>query len=216
MSSDAGPSAFRVLVADDHAVTRSGLAQMIREIAPNAEVVEAGTHDEVIGFSRQTAAFNLVLLDLKMPGSRNAADLKPLIERLGSTPVVVISAFDSPADIRQALEQGARGFIPKSMNVSAMIHALSMVLQGETYIPSSLLAERKAEPIGDLTPREIEVLSQLCEGLSSKEIGRRLDLTEPTVKTHLAHIYRKIGATNRAQAVAVALRLGLSANAGPL
>jgi two-component system nitrate/nitrite response regulator NarL len=210
MAREARPGPFRVLVADDHAVTRSGLGQLIREIAPEAEVVEAGTHDEVLAATGQAKPFNLVLLDLKMPGSRQAAGLKPLIERIGQTPVVVISAFDSPADIRQAFEHGARGFIPKSMNVTAMIHALGMVLQGETYVPASLLTERKAEPIGDLTPREVEVLALLCEGLSSKEIGRRLDLSEPTVKTHLAHIYRKIGATNRAQAVAVALRLGLS------
>jgi two-component system nitrate/nitrite response regulator NarL len=199
----------KVLIADDHAVTRSGMSQLIRELVPWSLVIEAGTYAEVLEKTEGPHGFGLVLLDMKMPGASQETSIASVVERMGEIPVVVMSAFDSPSDIRFALASGAKGFIPKSMSVSAMLHALGIVLQGEVFVPSSFLAERQDQTLGELSPRESEVLAHLCEGQPSKEIARVLGLSEPTVKTHLANIYRKMGVSNRAQAVSMALRMGL-------
>jgi DNA-binding NarL/FixJ family response regulator len=127
------------------------------------------------------------------------------IARFGAAslaPVVILSSSEDPADVRQALAQGAKGYVAKSASARTLVSALRLVLAGEIYVPS-LLAQMGAAPVirGPLTHRQIEVLHAICGGLSNKDIGVKLGLSERTVKVHVTAIFRALNVVNRTQAV---------------
>jgi DNA-binding NarL/FixJ family response regulator len=130
-------------------------------------------------------------------------------------PVVILSGHVERENVLAAVRAGVAGYIPKTISGAALINALRLVLEGETYLPSSILVDSAASdrkippsPLSTLSAREREILGYLIEGLTNKEIARLLDLQEITIKIHLRNVYRKIGAVNRAQAVRIAMTAG--------
>jgi DNA-binding NarL/FixJ family response regulator len=225
---------LRVLVADDHEMMRSGLKNFFAQYFSGSEINEASSYAQVESFARRAGgdppAIDLVLLDLRMPskpGDEWDTALRTITTAFGATPVVVISGMEDPITIGTALKCGARGFLPKTMRGQSMHAALGLVLAGEVYVPPHLAAniikpaqyevagrtspaeinEPAARP--SLTAREVAVVQLLVRGLSNKEIARALSVQEITVKVHLRSIFRKLGASNRVNAVRIAINSNL-------
>jgi DNA-binding NarL/FixJ family response regulator len=160
----------------------------------------------------------MVILDVNMAGMNGLRGLGVMRERFPSLPVVLLSGQASGAQVRDALREGASGFIPKDLSGEAMLMALELVLSGETYVPAVALVEGDSQfgefpgdnPLSDLTHRELEVLSLLLEGRSNKSIAHRLGLKHATVAFHLKSVFRKLDVASRTEAVAAGIKLGLS------
>lgn len=211
---------MKVLLADDHVLFREGIRFVLADLAPEAlEVTEVGTFAQVEAAIRRGPDFDLVLLDLHMPGADGIAGVQAVRRAAPAAPVVVLTASENPRHVRQAIEAGVRGYIAKASSSESMIEGIRKVLAGETYLsPHIEFAMRAAEearsPAADtllsqLTPRQVDVLSMLRKGKSNKEIGRELNLAEITVKMHVTAILRAFGVQNRTQAAILADQLGL-------
>jgi len=216
---------LRILLADDHDLVREALSLLFQQYFDDCEVAEAGALDPALDLIEENNTFDLVLLDLRMPGMNGLEGLKRALDKVASsTFVVLLSGSYRSEDVRHAIEAGAHGFIPKTLRGQALANAIQLVLAGDKYLPSSILSDlsdglgssndgegRMAGGFGNegdfarLTPREREVLALLSEGRPNKDIARHLDLREITVKYHLKNIYRKLSVSNRAQAVKMAL-----------
>lgn len=209
---------MRILVADDHTLFREGLRYILKDLSPDIEIAEADTFDEVVKRLAESASFDVLLLDLGMPGFDRQTSLKSVHVSHPSLRIVVLSASEDRTDVRKALAQGAKGYIPKSSSREVMVSALRLVLSGGTYLPSFVI-EGAGEGGGNaggepdisglelLTPRQQDVLACLAEGKSNKEIARQLGLAEGTVKIHIAGILKALKVNNRTQAIIAAGKL---------
>jgi DNA-binding NarL/FixJ family response regulator len=207
-----------VLIADDHEVFRIGLVQLLRRSLKVKRFLEAECFAQVVEHL-QDRTVTLTILDLRMPGLESAKEITRLRLIRPEAQVVVLSASESRKDIVEALSAGAHGYIVKSQNTDQLVDRLRHVLSGEIYVPA-VLAELRAEPAEatasspgaqleqkTLSRRQHQVLRELVEGKSNKEIARSLNVAEGTVKIHLAALFRILGATNRAHAVALGKQL---------
>lgn len=218
---------MKVLIADDHALLRDGLKPFVSKIDDAVTILEScdypSTHEIMA-----TAKPDLVLLDLRMPGMDGTDGVLRLRRAFPEVRIVIVTGWVTRSDVIEAMRLGVVGYLPKSLNGTAMLHALRLILCGVPYYPSevlvadaapSLVAEasqpNERSPLSALTRREYEILTQLVGGASNKEIAKVLGLTEITIKSHLRNVFRKIGATNRTQAVALALREGVKAAVNP-
>jgi DNA-binding NarL/FixJ family response regulator len=204
---------MKIIVADDHTLFREGLRHLLAQLAADLALFEAADHDGLATLIDRHPDADLVLVDLAMPGQDGLAALDGLVRAAATTPVVVLSASEEPETIRRALDCGAAGFIPKREKTAVMLSALRLVLSGGVYLPPMLVQAGAAGGGGRtaLTPRQRDVLHYLIEGRSNKDIGRRLDLSEATVKAHISAIFKVLGVRNRTQAARAAGRLGLLA-----
>ena len=223
---------MKLLLIDDHPLFRDGLSLLIQhrlDLAEHggAEVVEAGNLREALVALEQHPDVGLVLLDLGLADRQGLGTLTQWRELAPHLPVVVLSADDRPGTIVAAIDQGASGFIPKTVEASVMQEALHRVLSGGVYLPplpSDAVAAEPApvddeglrdEPVGPdatlgLSGRQLDVLRLLVEGKPNKEICRVLSLSESTVKTHLSAIFRKLKVSSRTQAVVAVARAGVT------
>ena len=203
---------MKILIADDHALFREGLRYVLRALDPHVVVLEAASAAQAMQTAAREQQIDLVLLDLAMPGLDGFAGLDMLRERFPDIPVVVVSASQEPRDVRRALDAEASGFIPKSMSGAEMVCALRAVLAGHVYVPKAIAGIEDDADTHDfhLTPRQLQVLELMCEGLSNKEIAQRLGMAEGTVKIHVTAILRAMNASNRTHAVILAAQLGLT------
>jgi DNA-binding NarL/FixJ family response regulator len=211
---------MRILLADDHILIRENLSDFLQELDNDVTVLEAGTLEEAKDIAAGAAVPDLIILDLKMPGMNGVDGVLDMIQTHPDVPVIVLSGSTSRTDALDALNAGARGFIPKTIRGKAMLSALRLILAGETYIPPAVLGQTDeigniadGEPAQNgilelLTAREKEVLALLVKGYQNKNIAHELGLKEVTVKVHLQHIYQKLGVSSRTQAVAKALSTG--------
>lgn len=210
---------MRILLADDHDLVRDSLELLLQGLDDEVKVVHAGTLPEAVQKSAE-ANFDLVLLDINMPGMNRVAGVETMRRALPQVPIVVVSGQITADTVMDSLKAGAAGFVPKTMAGKAMLNALRLVLSGERYIPHLVLEGAAANAADSsavageggaaaLSRREREVLGLLASGLSNKEIARRLQVETVTVAVHLSSVYRKIGAANRTQAVRIALEQGL-------
>lgn len=202
---------LKIVIADDHALFRGGLKVHLSQLEGAGAVLEASDFTTLIDLAAAERP-DLVVADLGMPGPPWREALTTLRQQDSARRIVVVSASDAPAIVREAIRLGANGFISKAEDPDLLVAALKLVLCGGTYVPSTFVGgSAVGEPAGDLkvTGRQREVLLLLAEGLANKEIAHRLHLTEGTVKLHVAAILRSLNATNRTQAVAVARRCGL-------
>lgn len=209
---------LRILLADDHEVIRLAMKHALRPLAENIAWSEAADAAQVEARLADGAELDLALVDLQMPGSDGAPTIARWRRAFPAVPLVVMSAREEPALVRQLIGLGVSGFVPKSDAAAVMLQAIRLILAGGTYAPLRLLADAtdaarepaaKAPEFG-LTPRQVEVLGLLARGLPNKSIARELDLSEATVKVHLLAIFRVLGARNRTEAVVAAQkRLGL-------
>jgi len=215
-----------VILADDHELIREAVKPYLQMLCDGATVWEASSYDEVLNLVRRASetaeSVLLALLDLHMPAG-NASDhfdaLGQVCQALPDTAVVVFSSDEDGQTIAKALSSGARGYITKSSRSRTLLNALTMVLQGETFVPLAIVnnasdpasnADSKPAPgendvVARLSPREIASLRLLMQGMTNKEIGRELGLQDVTIKMHLRNAYRKIGASNRIEAVRIAV-----------
>lgn len=203
---------FRILIADDHPLFRTALKEAVQGEA--AEIVEAGSFDEA-SKTLEGDSFDLVLLDLTMPGVSGFSGLMYLRAQYPATPVVVCSANEDPTTIRRCMDFGASGFIPKTLNVEKMRLAVRAVLTGETWTPPDLdlsvvtddAATKLVSRLGTLTPQQVRVLMMLSQGLLNKQIAYELGVSEATVKAHVSAILAKLGVESRTQAVIAASKI---------
>lgn len=206
---------MKTLLVDDHGLFREGLAMLITQGFAQLHLLQAGDIAEALRQLQAHPDTELLLLDLALPDSTGTSGLVRLREHAPHVKIVVLSADDSPDTVLAAIDAGAAGFIPKTARSGVMQQALRTVLAGGVYLPPAvLLAPRRAQTAEDdtltgLTPRQTDVLRLLIEGKPNKLICRELALSESTVKTHLASIFRQLGANSRTQAVVAAARLGL-------
>lgn len=210
---------MKILIADDHPLVRDALARTVASLDAVVEVVEAADFEAI----RRLAAeqdFDLAMIDLNMPGMQGLNGLKALRREFPTLVLIVASAQDDSATIRNVLSTGVSGFIPKTESRDVVLQAIRLVQAGGVYIPARALADHAGAlaPAGSshsgssdaaLTPRQLDVLARLLQGRPNKVIARDLGLTEGTVKIHIAAILRTLGASNRTEAVVRARELGL-------
>ncbi|WP_425040319.1 response regulator [Primorskyibacter sp. S187A] len=203
---------MKVLIADDHELVLDTLVAFI-EASGNMSVVTAPDFPSAKARIAADGPFDLVLLDLNMPGMNGMTGLKEAIALEGAKHVALITGDASKALAEQAIELGASGFVPKTLPAKSLVNAIQFMAMGEQYMPVGLMTaddDATDHPLAKkLTGREQQVLKGLTEGKSNKEIARDLDLSEPTIKLHVKTLYRKVGAANRTQAALIAKEAGL-------
>ena len=200
---------IRILIADDHYLVRMGLVSLVRT-APDMEVVaEAADGAEVVALYDKFHP-DLVLMDTRMPGKDGIEASLEIRKKSPAAPILMLTAFDGDADIRRALEAGVQGYALKSSTGPKLLPAIRAVAAGERWLPPEVSDRLEAQnDAPQLTPREEQVLRELAKGLANKQIADALSITEHTVKEHLKHIVRKLGVSDRTEAVMVAVRRGI-------
>ncbi|MGP9805073.1 response regulator [Paracoccus sp. NSM] len=203
---------IRVLLADDHRMILEVFALFLTE-SGNMEVTTAETFDEAADLIQSEGAFDVVLLDLHMPGMNGVAGLRRAIRLNEGKPVAIITGTPTPRMQDEIMKAGASGIVLKTTPVRSLANAIRFMQSGERYLPMELMRLQSPEVRmprqGHLSDKEMEVLNFLAEGKPNKEIAKELQLAEPTVKMHVTSIYRKFDVQNRTQAVVVARDMGL-------
>ncbi|WP_256638784.1 response regulator [Streptomyces murinus] len=197
----------RILVCDDHAVVRAGLLALLHS-APDIEVVgEAGSGEEALALARKTAP-DVVLMDLQLGAGIDGVETTRRLRATSPAPhVLVLTTYDTDADVTRAVAAGATGYLLKAERAEDLFTAIHAAARGRPALSPPVadrVMSRLRNPRPALTPRERDILAQLAQGLPNRAIARALFISEATVKTHLRRIYDKLGVDTRAGAVAVA------------
>lgn len=215
---------MKVVIADDHAMVRRGLGMLLAKLFDDVSIEGVGTVDALMDKIDTGDPPDIILLDLMMPGMQGMKGLDAVRHRVPDVPVAIISALSDVDVIVTAIQSGASGFILKSSDEKVLKLAISLMLSGETYVPSHVLRHRdgfwpgKSRNLGSefppgnslasLTERERRILHLLMRGQTNKKIARNLDVVEGTIKKHLRDIFKKLNVSNRTQAVITATQLG--------
>ena len=203
---------IRVLIADDHLVVRVGLKEML-DGEPEFEVVGEATNGMEAVDLADWRKPDVVLMDLRMPGLDGATAIARIKERSPRINALVLTTYESDADVIKAIENGATGYMLKDAPREDLLQAIRNAAEGKPLLAPTVTArlmDRMREPANEaLTTREIEILKLVAEGARNKEIAKELWVTEITIKTHMTHIFEKLGVTDRTAAVTVALRRGI-------
>jgi len=213
---------MKILLIDDHALFRDGILLILEGLQIPVETFEASSYESAKVILDENSDIDLVLLDLDLPGVSFFDALQAIRQQLPETPVVILSGTIDHPTVEQALQLGARGYIPKSAPAKTMLNALQLIISGDTYVPAEILQNKNIKTGNaaesrkkktrnkpaehNLTPRQHDVLIQLAEGKSNKEIGKTLYLTESTIRAHVAAILRSFDVSNRTQAVRFAVQ----------
>jgi two-component system NarL family response regulator len=200
---------IRILITDDHPVVREGLAGLVAKREDMTVVGEAANGEDAVALWRQLSP-DVGLMDLKMPKMTGVEAIAAIRREFPGAKVIVLTTFDGDEDIYRALKAGAMAYLLKDTGKQELVDTIRAVASGERRIPRDVaakLAQRVLET--DLTDRERDVLRLIVSGLSNKEIGRELGLTEGTVKGYVNTLLAKLGVRDRTQAVTVALQRGL-------
>ena len=198
-------SGAKVLVVDDHPLTREGLSLAARAALPGAQVIGVGSIGEAAAAMAGRRTFRLVLLDFRLPDSHGYAGMLRLQRIDPDVPIAIVSAYEQRGLVEAARALGAAGFLPKSLPLDTIAAILRRLLSGATHFPEGVGADRSVAAararIQDLSRAQYAVLMALSDGGANKRIAHDLAITEATVKAHLTAIFRKLGVTNRAQAL---------------
>ncbi len=200
---------IRVLVVEDHHVVRQGLVALLNVVDGLEVVGEAADGVEAITQFRKCKP-DVTLMDLRLPRMGGVDVIQRIRVEAPHARFVVLTTYDGDEDIYKALKAGARAYLLKGMTTDELVATIRTVHAGKSHIPPAI-AERLAERMGteDLTIRELDVLEQIVQGKSNKEIGTELDISEATVKTHINSLLSKLGVTDRTQAATAAIRRGI-------
>lgn len=196
---------MKLLIADDHDLLRDTLKSYL-EAEGGFEVALASDFEAALQAVEHAGPFDLIMLDVAMPGMNGFKGLERMLAAVGETPVAMMSGSAPPQTAQQALERGAVGFLPKTMPAKSLANAMRLMAGGDRYVPVELVfaslrsSPGKGSPTNVLTQRERDVLTGLCEGKANKEIANDLGLREPTIKLHVKTICRKLDARNRTHA----------------
>jgi len=216
---------MRLLLADDHTIVREAIGAFLTRVAGDIAIVEASTLEQAVERAGEKGPFDLVVLDYNMPGMNGLAGLDIMRSAVGSIPIAIFSGQITAEEASHALKRGANGIILKDVRGTALINALRLIAAGETYVPRSLVDALQGDTIkhpesadgkmrtllGNLTRRELQCVQLLLRGITNREIGAALELSEITVKLHLHSAFKKMGARNRSDAVRIAMLKGISA-----
>lgn len=203
------PGKATVLVADDHALLRTGVANIINQEPDLRVVAEAGNGLEAVeAFERHRP--DVTLLDLRMPVMEGVEAVRQIRERDPDARVIVLTTYDTDDEITRALRAGAKAYVLKDISADALVNCIREVLAGKTYLAPAAAA-KLAEGVTrvQLTPREMATLRLMADGKANKEIAADLGISDRTVKTHLGHLFDKLGVTSRTEAIKIATRRGL-------
>lgn len=202
---------MRILLADDHGMVRDTISAYL-ESEGRAQVVAVEDYHAAMKALAQQDPFDLVLLDLSMPGMNGLDSLSDAIKAYPDQAFALLSGTAPNRIAQEAIERGAIGYLPKSMGAKSLVNAVRFMIAGETYVPASVMADSgeaaETEFAKKLSQREQQVLRGLCHGRSNKEIARELDLQEVTIKLHVRTLCKKLNAKNRTQAAMIAKDAG--------
>ncbi|HLO64318.1 MAG TPA: response regulator transcription factor [Azonexus sp.] len=213
---------LKLLVVEDHALVREGLVRLLAQMERGVEVQESADFESALNVLDNEGEFDLVLLDLALPGIDGFAGLDILRRRYPAMPVAVVSAFDDTPTITRVLNLGASGFIPKAFSGEALLSAVREVLAGNIFRPvgqsgATLDAETPVPPaktgvrpdeVG-LTDRQGQVLALMVRGMTNRDIADQLGLSEGTVKIHATAVFKTLGVSSRTQALVAVARYGI-------
>ena len=197
------------MLVDDHALLRTGVANIINQESDLAVITEAGDGLEALEAYDRVHP-DVILLDLRMPRMEGVEVVRRIRERDPHALVIVLTTYDTDDEIQRALKAGAKAYVLKDISADDLLGCIRTVLAGKTFIAPAAAA-KLAEGVTrvQLTPREMASLKLMADGKSNKEIANTLDISERTVKTHLGHLFEKLGVTSRTEAIKVASRRGL-------
>jgi DNA-binding NarL/FixJ family response regulator len=200
---------IRVFSVDDHPLLREGIAAIIDNQPDMQIIAQAATGGEAIQLFRQHRP-DVTLMDLRLPDMSGIETLIAIRTEFPEARVIILTTFEGDVDIRRSLEAGARGYMLKNMPPKELVEVIRQVHKGKKRIPAEVAAHL-AEYFGDddLTEREIEVLRNIAGGNRNRDIANHLFISEETVKVHIKHIMEKLGASDRTEAVAIAIRRGI-------
>jgi len=201
--------AIRILIVDDHPVVQAGLSSMLATHEEVEVIGSASSGDEALMMVQQDMP-DILLLDLRMPGMNGIDTLHALKEMKASAKAIILTSFETDENIYRAVQAGAQGYLLKNTSQRQMLEAIAIVHAGKRYIPSQIaarLAERMLR--SNLTARESEILEMLAKGLTNKQIGSALTISENTVRNHVNSIMEKLEVSDRTEAVAVAIQQGI-------
>jgi DNA-binding NarL/FixJ family response regulator len=203
------PLRIRVLSVDDHPLLREGLAAIINNQTDMSVVAEAANAGEALQQFRQHLP-DVTLMDLRLPDASGIDAMIAIRAEFSDARIIMLTTFEGDVEIQRALEAGARGYLLKSMPPRELLDVIRQVHAGKKRVPAEV-ASHLAEHLSDesLTAREIDVLRLIAAGNRNRDIAERLFISEETVKVHVKHIMEKLGATDRTQAVAIAVRRGI-------
>jgi two-component system NarL family response regulator len=200
---------IRVLLADDHAIVRNGVAQILNEQPDIQVVAQAGDGESAIVLYRQESP-DVALLDLRMPKVEGTQVVERIRREFPEAVLVVLTTFDTDDDIDRALRAGAKGYLLKDVGPGDLVACVRTVHGGGTWVSPTVASKLVARMTRvQITPQEMRVLRQVAEGKSNRDIGETLFISEATVKIHLSHLFEKLGASSRTDAVAKAVERGL-------
>lgn len=197
---------INVLLVDDHALFRQGFKLLLeRLLHEHSRIVEFGTAESGLAAAKQQH-FDLIFLDLGLPGVGGMEALSAFRQSCPTSALLVLSAIETPDIVESALALGAKGYIPKTMNMESIGGVLEQILAGKTYTPAASAANHEAPP--RLTGRQMEVLMEMCAGRTNREIAQRLKISENTIRAHSTSLFTLLGVRSRTEAVLVAKRKG--------
>ena len=205
----------KFLIADDHPLYREALVSALQLLFENVDLIQSDGLDSTLDALQQNSDFDLVLLDLNMPGCDNFYGLIRVTQDFPQIPVAVVSASDSVEVVSKVMSLGAKGFIPKATATQTIANALQQIMHGNNWLPEGMQSRIEnienienikptidvARRVGELTPKQFQVLKLLQNGLLNKQIAFDLNITEATVKAHISGVFRKLNVNTRTQAV---------------
>ncbi len=222
---------MRIMVVDDHALVRRGMAYVVKEGFPEAEVIEAESSAAALEVFHGGTEIDLALVDVRMPDLDGLELLRAIKAEWSSVPVIMLSTYENAPYVKRALADGAAGYLLKDATPEDLSQAINVAMSGSGNVLSprviqNLFEDQESGAHGgsqngrrsdySLTQREHDILALLSEGRSNREIAGALFLSEKTVKAHLAAIFRKLGVTNRTQAAMMAVQMGVGPTPGAL